>query len=92
MLIRLQRIYHFLHLGVLRGEHNPPGRAWASWRALVGAALLEAPRGAALVHWMSSGPNKILKKFHCVWTPFGINFLRSKKQAKNSNWHWALCQ
>jgi hypothetical protein len=31
---------------------------------------------------VSSGPEKIPKKFCCIWTPFGIDFLRSKKQAK----------
>ena len=29
--------------GVTQGGHNPPGRAWASWRALVGCAPLGAP-------------------------------------------------
>ena len=31
-------------------------------------------------------------KFCCVLTPFGIDFLRCKKHAENSNWHLALCQ
>ena len=26
-----------------RGGHNPPGRAWGAWRALVGCAHLVAP-------------------------------------------------
>ena len=42
--------------GGTRGGHKPPGRAWASWRALVGCAPLGAPPGAALAHWVSSGP------------------------------------
>ena len=29
--------------GGTRGGHNPPGRAWASWRALVGCPLLGTP-------------------------------------------------
>ena len=29
--------------GGTRGGHNPPGRTWASWRALVGCAFLGAP-------------------------------------------------
>ena len=29
--------------GGTRGRHNPPGRAWASWHTLVGAAPLEQP-------------------------------------------------
>jgi hypothetical protein len=43
------------------------------------------PSGTSLAHLVSSDPEKISKKFRCVWTPFGIDFLRSKKQAKNSN-------
>jgi hypothetical protein len=41
---------------------------------------------------MSSYPEKITKKFYSIWTPFGIDFMQCKKQAKNSNWHWALGQ
>ena len=29
--------------GGTQGGHNPPGRTWASWRAMVGCALLRAP-------------------------------------------------
>ena len=35
---------------------------------------------------------KIHKKFRCVWTLFGIDFLRCKKHAENNNWHLAQCQ
>ena len=71
-----------------RGGHNPPGCARGPWRALVGCA----PPGAAQAHWIPSGPEKISKKLRGVWTLFDIDFLRCKKQAKNSNWHWALGQ
>ena len=30
--------------GGTRGGHNPPGHAWASWRALVGCAPLGTPQ------------------------------------------------
>ena len=72
-----------------RGGHNPPGRSWGPMNALVGCAPLGAPPGASppigclLVH------KKNPKKFRCIWTPMGIDFLRCKKQAKNNNWHWA---
>ena len=33
--------------GGTRGGHNPPGRAWASWRPLVGCAPSGHPPGAA---------------------------------------------
>ena len=45
-------------LGVPRGGHNPPGRAWASWRALVGCAPLGAPPGVVFAHWVPPGPKK----------------------------------
>ena len=50
------------------------------------------PSGTSSAHLMSSGPEKIHKKFRYIWTLFGIDFLPCKKQAENSNWHWALCQ
>jgi hypothetical protein len=40
------------------------------------------PSGTSLAHWVSSGPEKISKKFRCVWTPFGTDILQSKKQEK----------
>ena len=74
-------------VGVIhQGAPGPPRHAQ------VGCAPLGAPSGTSLAQRVSSGPEKITKKFRCVWTPFGIDFLGSKKQAKNSNWHWALFQ
>ena len=66
--------------GVPRGGHNPPGCGW------------KHPPGASMAHYVPSGTKKISVKFRCVWTPFGIDFLRCKKQARNSNWNLALCQ
>ena len=40
----------WLHLGVLRGEHNPPRRARRPRRALVGCAHLGCPRTASLLY------------------------------------------
>ena len=42
--------------GGTRGGHNPPGRAWASWRALVGCPLLGTPPGATRARCVPSGP------------------------------------
>ena len=64
------------------GAPGPLGVPW--WVVL--------PSGTSMAHQVSSGLAKISKKFCCVWTLFGIDFLRCKKQAKNNNWHWALCQ
>jgi hypothetical protein len=33
---------------------------------------------------------KIIKKFHGIWTSFGTDFLENQKQAENSNWQSAL--
>ena len=46
-----------------------PGTPW--WVVLPS----EHPSGTFLAHMVSSGPEKIHKKFRCVWTPFGIDFL-----------------
>ena len=71
-----------------RGGQNPPGRAWGARRALVGCAPSGHPpkccSGPMDVFWSI----KIHKKFRGVWTLFDIDFLRCKKQVKNSNWHW----
>jgi hypothetical protein len=32
-------------------------------------------------------PEKIIKKFCCIWTSFDTYFLENQKQAENSNWH-----
>jgi hypothetical protein len=33
---------------------------------------------------------KLIQSFFSIWTLFDIDFLKSKKQAKNGKWHWAL--
>ena len=78
--------------GGTRGGHNPPGRAWASWRALVGCALLGAPPRRSQGLLCSFWSKKISVKFRGIWTPSEINFLRRKKHAENSNSHLALCK
>ena len=76
--------------GGTRGGHNPPGRAWASWRALVGAAPLEPPQGASLAHWMSSGPNKSSRSF----VVFGLRLIliscdvKNKQKTATGTGHW----
>ena len=60
------------HLGAPGG----PGALW--WVV----PPLGHPSGTSSAQVVPSGPEKISKKFHYVWTPFGIDFLWSKKQAK----------
>ena len=65
--------------GGTRGGHNPPGRAWASMRALVVVPPSEHPLGASPAHWMSSGPKKSTKSF----TAFGLHFILITCDVKN---------
>ena len=58
------------------GAPGPPGALW--WVVLPS----EHPSSAFLAHRVSSGPEKITKKFRCVWTPFGIDFFRRKNKQK----------
>ena len=58
------------------GTHGTSGAPW--WIVLPS----EHPVGTFLAHTVSSGPEKIHKKFRCVWTPLGIDFLQCKKQEK----------
>ena len=81
------------YLGIYRAEKGcgrPPRWAQPTWARPGGLCPLGAPPGAALALWMSSGPQKIHKKFRSVWTPFDIDFMRCKKQAKTATGtgHW----
>ena len=49
----------WLCLGVLRGEHNPPGRARRPRRALVGCAHLGCPRTASLLYKYPNIPDTL---------------------------------
>jgi hypothetical protein len=69
-----------------QGAPVAPGTPWCLVGGL-GSLLV-----TSLAHWPSSGPKKLSKKFRRDWTLFGTDILRSKKQAKNSNWHLSLCQ
>jgi hypothetical protein len=90
------------YLGIYRAKRQcgrPPRWAQRTWAHLGPQARpggLCSPRSSPLVLLWPIGcllvQKKSPKKFRCVWTLFGIDFLRCKKQAKNSNWHWALCQ
>ena len=60
------------HLGAL----GPPGAPW--WVVLPS----EHPSGTSLSKQVSSGPEKIHKKFRCIWTPFDIDFCDVKTSRK----------
>ena len=72
--------------GAPRGT-QPTSVRHPPWRAQVGCAHLGYLFGPLDVFWSK----KISKKIRCIWTQFGIDFLRSKNM-QNNNWHWALCQ
>ena len=60
------------HQGALGGPGAPRGVVLPSKSTSV----------TSLAQLVSSGPEKISKKFHCVWTLFGTDILRSKKTSK----------
>jgi len=64
---------------------RPPQGA-PMWLVLQSFILWPSPEASRV----SFVQKKIVKKFHGIWTSFGTDFLESQKQAKNSNWHWAL--
>ena len=45
-------------------------------------APLRHPYGTSLAHLVSSGLKNLSKKFRCVWTPFGIDFMQCKKTSR----------
>ena len=69
------------YLGTYRAKRRcgrPPRWAQPTWRTW---GPLWHFFGPLDVFWSK----KISKKFHCIWTPFGIDFLRCKKQAKTAS-------
>jgi hypothetical protein len=74
-----------------RGAHKPGRRALPPWVRPPGlspprgsSGLLPKLRGSLLIQ------KKLIQSFFLVWTLFDNDFLKRKKQAENSNWHWAL--
>ena len=80
----------WLRLGVPQGGHNPPGRAWASRRALVGCA----PLGAAPGYFF--GPLDVFwsKKSTKSFAVFGLRLILISCDVKNmqkiatGTWHY----
>ena len=60
----------------------------------VGPLILWEPRLLLDLHSKSSGSRVFQKsrsrRFHTVWTPFDIPFLRNTEIGKNSSLHWAF--
>ena len=67
-------------LGGTRGGHNPPGRAWASWRALVDCAPL---RGTPLVLLWPTGSLPVQKKSPKSFAAFGLRLVLIFCDVKN---------
>ena len=76
--------------GGTRGGHNPPGRAWASWRTLVGCPLLGTPPrcNQGPTSFFSSIKNHGEVSLHL--DPSDIDFLRCKNMEKTATgtWHY----
>ena len=71
---------------------QPPGRAWASWHALVGYAHPGPPL------WYFVGPlgvfwsKRFLQKSFAVFGLCLVLIFCEVKNKQNNNWHRALCQ
>ncbi len=66
-------------LGVLWGEHNPPGHAWRPRRALVGCAHLGCPRTASLIYiYPNIGEEIRGYKQSCISKKTQITFMDKK--------------
>ena len=71
------------------GAHNTPGRAWASWRTLVGATHLKQPLRCFLGPLAFFWPNKSSKS--CV--AFGLRLIliscdvKNKQKTTTGTWH-----
>ena len=85
------REFIVVELGQMKlcGPHEVPGRApWGTPWCLVGHCFIfSCPPEAFSVSYVQK---KISKKFRGIWTSFGTDILENQKQAKNSNWPWAL--
>ena len=75
------------HRGPTRHQGAPGGGGGAP-RWLVGPLWLFYCSTEA--SWVCFLPEKIVKKFCCIWTSFDMDFLENQKQAKNGNWHCVL--
>ena len=74
--------------GGIRGEHNPPRCAWG-----VGAPPTSCPPYCFLDVGSKSSGSRLFQKsrsrrFHSVWTPFDILFLRNSEIGKKQQ-SWA---
>jgi hypothetical protein len=69
--------------------HKLPGRAplGAPWWLVPHVSVIWSSLEASRVSFVQK---KIIKKFRCIWTSFGTDFLENQKQAENSNGHLAL--
>ena len=65
-----------------RGAHKGGGRAQGGWArpCLVPSLLL--PLRTPQVFWIASVPKITLPRFHSIWTPFDIPFLRNTEIGK----------
>ena len=61
------------------GRACPPGAPW--WLVATSSGVWSSPEASSVV----CVQKKISKKFHCIWTSFGTDFLENQKQAENSN-------
>ena len=72
--------------------HNPPGRAWGSWRAQVSCAHLVHPPLILFAPKILKYSEKIVLNFQSILRTFifGSFFIARKTQKADKAWHFIL--
>ena len=76
----------------LRGDHNPPGRAWGSWHAQVGCAHLVHLPLILFAPEILKYSEKIVLNFWSILRTFifGSFFIAQEIQKTDKTWHVIL--
>ena len=71
-----------------QGAHKGGGRAWWGWARpyLVASCFIDVGSKSPWSYLLRKSRSR---RFHSVWTPFDIPFLRNPKIGKNNNLGWA---
>ena len=75
-----------------RGDHNPPGRAWGSWRTQVGCAHLVHLPMILFAPEILKYSEKIVLNFQGILRTFifGSFFIAREIQKTDKTWHFIL--
>ena len=68
--------------GAPRGAQPTRARLEAQARPSGLCSPRSPPSGTSMAYRVSSGPEKISKKFRCIWTPFVLIFYKARNKQK----------